>query len=185
MTQDEERKKAPLVDPSLVAFAMLALITGAICYARGMGVFLRGLDDALAMMRQVLPKVAGALLMAGFVQVLLPGELVVKWIGKDTGFKGILIACLAGALTPGGPIISFPLVAALYRMGANISSLVAYLTAWELIGVQRIVIWDIPLMGVKFAMLRVAVSLLLPVLAGLIAQKVSDVLDRTSTGGDQ
>jgi uncharacterized membrane protein YraQ (UPF0718 family) len=183
MTQDEERKKAPLVDPSLVAFAMLALITGAICYARGRGVFLRGLDDALAMMRQVLPKVAGALLMAGFVQVLLPGELVVKWIGKDTGFKGILIACLAGALTPGGPIISFPLVAALYRMGANISSLVSYLTAWELLGVQRILIWDMPLMGVKFMALRVAVSLILPIVAGMVAQKVAGFFEKVPTGG--
>lgn len=184
MTQDEG-KKASLVDPSLVAFAAIALITGAICYARGKGVFLRGLDDAAAMMWQVLPKVAGALLMAGFVQVLLPDELVVKWIGKDAGFKGIMIACLAGALTPGGPMLSFPMVAALYRMGADISSLVAYLTAWELLGVQRILIWDLPLMGVKFMALRVAVSLFLPVLAGIIAQRVADFFDRTLADGDQ
>jgi uncharacterized membrane protein YraQ (UPF0718 family) len=185
MTQDEEKIKASLIDPSLVAFTALALITGALCYARGQGVFLRGLDDAVAMMWQVLPKVVGALLMAGFVQVLLPDELVVKWIGKNTGFKGIMIACLVGALTPGGPMLSFPLVAALYRMGANISSLVAYLTAWELVGVQRILIWDLPLMGVKFTALRVAVSFFLPALAGMIAQKVADFFDGTLAGGDQ
>lgn len=184
MTQDEG-KKASLIDPSLVAFAAIALITGAICYARGKGVFLQGLDDALAMMWHVLPKVAGALLMAGFVQVLLPGELVVKWIGKDSGFKGILIACLAGALTPGGPMLSFPMVATLYRLGANIGALVTYLTAWELLGVQRILIWDMPLMGVKFMALRMAVSLFLPVLAGIIAQKIANFFDRDLADGDQ
>jgi len=185
MVQNVEKKKTPLIDPSIIAFTMLVLITGALCYTRGRGVFLQGLDDAVAMMWQVLPKVVGALLMAGFVQVILPGELVVKWIGKKAGLKGIMIACLAGALTPGGPIISFPLVSALYRMGANISALVAYLTAWELLGVQRIFIWDIPLMGVKFTVLRVAISVLLPLLAGIIAQKVADYFDRTVTGGNQ
>lgn len=184
MTQDEE-KKVPLVEPSVVAFTALACLTGAICYAQGKGVFSRGLDDAVVMMWQVLPKVAGALLMSGFVQVLLPSELVVKWLGKNAGFKGIMIACLAGALTPGGPIISFPLVAALYRMGANISSLVAYLTAWELLGVQRILIWDMPLLGVKFMVLRVAVSFFLPALAGVLAQKIAGTIDRTLARGDQ
>jgi uncharacterized membrane protein YraQ (UPF0718 family) len=184
MEQGEEKQKESLINPSIIAFAALALITGTLCYAKGRGVFLQGLDDAVAMMWQVLPKLAGALLMAGFVQVLLPGELVVKWIGKNAGFKGIMIACLAGVLTPGGPIISFPMVSALYRMGANISSLVAYLTAWELMGVQRIFIWDIPLMGVKFTVLRIATSFFFPVLAGIIAQKVADFFDGTVTGGN-
>lgn len=184
MVQGEEKKKS-FIDPSIIAFTALVLITGAFCYARGRSVFLQGLDDAVAMMWQVLPKVLGALLMAGFVQVLLPGELVVKWIGNKAGFKGIMIASVAGVLTPGGPLLSFPLVAALYRMGANIGALVAYLTAWELMGVLRIVIWDIPLMGVKFTVLRVATSFFFPVLAGIIAQKVADFSGRTVTGGDQ
>ena len=117
--------------------------------------------------------------------MLLPGELVVKWIGKKAGLKGILIACLAGALTPGVPIISFPLLSALYRLGASISSLVAYLTAWELLGVQRILIWDIPLMGVKFTVLRIAVSFFLPVLAGMIAHHVAYFFNRTVARRDQ
>ncbi|MDP2268301.1 MAG: hypothetical protein Q8K46_03945, partial [Deltaproteobacteria bacterium] len=82
-------------------------------------------------------------------------------------------------------MISFPMVSALYRMGANISSLVAYLTAWELMGVQQIFIWDLPLMGVKFTVLRVVISLFFPLLAGMIAQKLADFFDRTLTEGNQ
>lgn len=184
MTQGEEKKKL-LIDPSLIAFTALAFITGALCYGKGEGMFLKGLDDALAMMRHVLPKVAGAILMAGFVQVLLPGELVVKWIGRKSGFRGIMIACLAGSLTPGGPMISFPMVSVLYRMGANISAVIAYLTSWELLGVQRIIIWDMPIMGAQFMLLRVAASLLLPVLAGLTAQRVVRYFEEAKTDGEQ
>jgi len=76
-------------------------------------------------------------------------------------------------LTPGGPIASFPLIAALYKLGADFGPLVAYLTAWELIAVQRMVIWEIPFMGTRFVMFRVLVSFLLPILAGMIARTIA------------
>ena len=177
MAQPEEKKRASLLDPSIIAFAVLAIITAAICYSKGRGVFDKGLADSFTMMRQLLPKIAGAILLAGFVQVLLPREMVMKLIGEKSGFKGIVIASFAGVLTPGGPIVSFPLISALYAMGASVGTLVAYLISWELMGMQRILIWELPLMGVKFTALRVFVSLSFPLLAGIIAQKLTNYFD--------
>ncbi len=180
--QPAEKKGNPFIDPSLIIFAVLVIITAAICYSRGKGVFDKGLDDSVAMMMQIFPKIAGAMLLAGFVQVLLPRETVMQLMGKRAGFKGLVIASFAGMLTPGGPIVSFPLIAALYSMGAAAGTLVAYLISWELMGMQRILIWEIPLMGVKFTLLRVAISLLFPLLAGIIAQKLTNYLDDNKRG---
>jgi uncharacterized membrane protein YraQ (UPF0718 family) len=176
MAEPAEKKKS-LVDPSLAVFAVLVIITAAICYSRGKGVFEKGLDDSAVMMMQIFPKIAGALILAGFVQVLLPRQVVMQLIGEGAGFRGIVIATFAGMLTPGGPIVSFPLISALYSMGAAVSTLIAYLISWELMGMQRILIWEIPLMGVKFTVLRVSVSLLFPLIAGIIAQKLINHLD--------
>lgn len=173
MAEIEEKKKEKLLNPSVIVFAVLAVITAAMCYARGREVFIKGVDDTAAMMVQVLPKLVGALLMSGFVQVLVPREHVVKLMGEKSGFKGLMIAGFAGILTPGGPMISFPLISTLYGMGANIGPLVVYLLSWELLGVQRILVWEIPLLGVKFSMLRMSVSLLLPLLAGVLAQRLA------------
>jgi uncharacterized membrane protein YraQ (UPF0718 family) len=178
-----EGKKAPFLDSSIIAFAVLAIIAAAICYSKGRGVLDEGLADSFTMMRQLLPKIAGAFLLAGFVQVLVPREWVMKLMGEKTGFKGLVIASFAGMLTPGGPIVSFPLISALYSMGAGISTLIAYLISWELMGMQRILIWELPLMGVKFTVLRVSVSLFFPLLAGFLAQKVIDYLDNKKVGG--
>jgi uncharacterized membrane protein YraQ (UPF0718 family) len=177
MAKTEEKKKASLLDPSLIAFAVLAIITAGICYYKGQGVFDKGLADSFNMMTQLIPKIAGAILLAGFVQVLLPREMVMKLIGDKSGFKGLLIASCAGMLTPGGPIVSFPLISALYAMGASYGTLVAYLISWELMGMQRILIWELPLMGVKFTALRVFVSLSFPLLAGALTQKLTDYFD--------
>ncbi|MBI4633139.1 MAG: permease [Deltaproteobacteria bacterium] len=177
MAQPAEKRRKPVIDPSLVIFAALVIITAAICYSRGEAVFDKGLDDSLVMMMQILPKIAGAIILAGFVQVLLPREVVMQLIGERAGFRGLVIATFAGMLTPGGPIVSFPLISALSSMGAAISTLIAYLISWELMGMQRILIWELPLMGVNFTVLRVSVSLFFPLLAGILAQKLVTYLD--------
>ncbi|MFB3884257.1 MAG: permease [Thermodesulfobacteriota bacterium] len=167
-----EKKKIPLPSTSFLIFAAITFIAGAICYSRGRGVFLKGLDASLSMLLLVVPRVIAAFLMAGFIQVLIPTGMIQKWIGEKSGFKGIVIASLAGVFTPGGPMISFPLIAALYKLGANCGPLVAYLISWEILGLQRIIVWEIPFMGVKFAILKFMISIPLPLLAGLTAQKL-------------
>ena len=77
---------------------------------------------------------------------------------------------MAGVITPGGPFTSFPIVFALWVAGADIGALVAYIAAWSLIGIYRLVIWEIPMMGMDLSLLRFFVSIPLPILAGFAAR---------------
>ena len=168
-----EKNRNPFKDTSFLIFAGIAVIAGALCYAKGEDFFRTGVDASVSMTLDVLPRLVAAFLLAGFVEVLMPRDLIRKWIGDKSGLKGVLVASLAGALTPGGPIASFPLIAALYKLGADFGPLVAYLTAWELIAVQRMVVWEIPFMGTRFVLFRLSVSLVLPILAGMIAKTLA------------
>jgi uncharacterized membrane protein YraQ (UPF0718 family) len=71
---------------------------------------------------------------------------------------------------PGGPFASFPLVLALSQAGADIGALIAFLVAWAAIGINRLLIWEIPFMGLEFSALRFVSSLPLPLIAGAIAR---------------
>ncbi len=165
--------RPPLIDQSFVVFAVLAAISGAAVYfLKGEDVFLRSLDGSAELFWIVLPRVIAALLLAGFIQVLISQELVAKLVGEHSGVLGIVIAAVAGALTPGGPLTSFPIVVALYASGAERGALVAYLTAWAMLGVQRMLVWEIPFMGTDFALLRITCVAALPVLAGLMARHI-------------
>ena len=95
--------------------------------------------------------------------------------------RGLLIATVAGTLTPGGPITSFPFVVALYMAGADRGSLVAYLTAWSLLGFQRVMVWEMPLLGLDFVLVRSLANLPFPILAGMLARWLPGIEARVIT----
>jgi len=73
-----------------------------------------------------------------------------------------------GAITPGGPFVSYPLVATLYKSGAAIGPVVAYVTGWSLWAVTRIPL-ELSLVGPHLTFVRIISTLIFPPLAGLIA----------------
>jgi uncharacterized protein len=104
--------------------------------------------------------------LAGLVTVLIPAEAIGKHLGEESGVGGLLIAMLAGSLTPGGPFIQFPIIATLQRSGAGSGPLAAYLTAWLLIPLQRVIIWELPFLGYQFVTARLLMSLAVPLAIG-------------------
>ena len=126
----------------------------------------------LKMMMQIVPKLAAALLVASFLQLMIPRKLVAKWIGEESGAKGVAIATTIGAMTPGGPMTSFPMVSALAESGTGRAPLIAYLVSWSNLGFQRLLIWELPLLGPTFLIMRYIACLPLPFLAAWLATKM-------------
>ncbi len=120
--------------------------------------------------------ILAAFFISSMLALILPKELIATWIGKDSGFKGILIGTLVGAVTPGGPFLTFPILVGFYRVGAAVGPIFAFLTSWSLIGVMRIFVWEIPFLGVKLTLIRVLVSLSLPIFVGVVGQWIYNSL---------
>jgi len=71
------------------------------------------------------------------------------------------------------PFVALPIAAVLRTSGAAAGPVVAYLAGWSLLAIHRLVAWEIPILGLRFAILRYLVSLGLPLAAGLIARAVT------------
>lgn len=149
-----------------IILGVISLIVSYIAYSRG--VHLKGLIVAKNLTLQVLPLLVFAFILAGMLQVLIPTELISRWIGAESGLKGIIIGSLAGGLLPGGPYVSLPIVAGLAKVGASIPVLVSIITGWSLLAVMRLPI-EIGILGPRLTLIRLASVLLLAPLAGLIA----------------
>jgi uncharacterized membrane protein YraQ (UPF0718 family) len=112
----------------------------------------------------LLPRLAIGVIGSGFLAALLPQEVIRSWLGPDSGVTGLALASIAGALTPGGPVVGFAIGASALKSGAGLVAVVAYVTAWALFALQRLFVWEIPVMPARVVWLRVAASLPLPFL---------------------
>jgi len=165
---DKKRRNSGMLIPTIV-MALLAIILLALGYYKGQGQHISGVKSGLSMTVEILPLLIFAFIVAGMVQVLLPRELLSKWVGVESGMRGILIGTVAGGLTPGGPYVSLPVVAGLLRSGASIGTMVAFLTGWSLWAVSRLPM-EVGVLGWKFTLFRIASTFFFPPIAGLIAQ---------------
>lgn len=118
--------------------------------------------------------------LGGLIQVLIPRALIAKWLGHASGLKGILIGSYIGIIMPGGPWVTLPVIASIYRAGAGVGPVIALLTGRAMLGILMLVVWQIPFLGVEIPLARYIASLFIPPLVGLAGAAVFRMLTRLS-----
>jgi len=166
----KRRKRKPF-DWSTAFIATVVCSAAVVIYFRdGQAKFLEILSSDFELFIDILPKVLAACLIAAFVAVLMPREVVLRWVGAESGLMGLVIATIAGVICPGGPITIFPIAAAFVAIGADVGATVAFMTSWTLLGYARALVWELPFFGPEFVIWRTIVAIPLPILAGFIAR---------------
>ncbi|MEM8730244.1 MAG: permease [Pseudomonadota bacterium] len=129
--------------------------------------------DGLLFVAALLPKILCGVFVASALPVLLPREKVAGWIGPDSGLKGLIYAAIAGAIIPGGPMMTFPLAAGMLLAGADLAAAITCITAWSLFGLNRTLIWELSFLHADLVALRVLIALPMPILVGLLVRRVT------------
>jgi hypothetical protein len=117
----------------------------------------------------LVPRMAIGVLGSGFIAAALPQDSVAYWLGSSSGVFGIVVATIAGAMTPGGPVVGFAVAAAALKGGAGAPQVIAYSTAWALYAFPRLLTYELPIMPARVVWLRVVASLPLPFIAAWLA----------------
>lgn len=154
----------PTIIVGVLAIALLLM-----GYLRGEGQHISGLRSTGALLLQILPLLVFAFIVAGMIQVLIPREVIAKWVGAESGLRGLLVGTIAGGLAPGGPYVSLPVAAGLLHSGASVGTMVAFLTGWSLWAIQRLPM-EVGILGWRLMLIRVASTFFFPPIAGFIAQ---------------
>src|SRR5207247_2062853 len=82
-----------------------------------------GAKTGLSLIWFILPRLIPALILTGMLQVVIPQEAVAQYFGHGSGLSAILMASVAGVLTPGGPMVSVPLLVVLANSGMALAPL--------------------------------------------------------------
>lgn len=148
----------------------IAAIASVIAYLKEPSLLFEGLKEGATFSWQIILVLIPAFIMGGIIIKLLPVDAIGKWVGAHSGWRGMAIATLGGALTPGGPVVQFPIIALLYQKGMGVGPLTAYVSAWSLIQIQRFLFMELPLLGWQLALVRMGASFVFPVIIGFVAQ---------------
>lgn len=165
-----------IADRVFIIVALVAIATGVVLYeVKGAAAVAEALRDDLRVFTVFIVFLPAVLMLASIVEVMLPKSAVERWLGVGSGFKGIAVATFAGAFTPGGPFLAFPMVLALYRAGADWAPLITYITSWSILSMPRLLVFEIPFAGGELASVRYLSCLILPPIAGLLARYITRI----------
>ncbi|MHA2428416.1 MAG: permease [Candidatus Hermodarchaeia archaeon] len=163
-------KSKPKRDYTQMFLLLVAIVLGVVSYQiGGISLALGGLISGGNFLLSVLLLLIAAFLTAGLIQALVSEEMVSRWLGTKSGWRGIALACLGGALIPGGPYVYYPIAGALLNTGAGIGVLVAFIAAKNLWSISRIPM-EIALLGPELTLIRYGITFLIPPVLGFLAE---------------
>jgi uncharacterized protein len=151
---------------ALIALLIMAIVL--LFFAFRQGKVAEGFQVAGRMFFNVLPLLICAFIIVGFIDLLIPKELLQEWLGEESGWKGLIIGPAVGALVQGGPYVFFPLYDAIFRDSVSTGTAVSMITAWGMINIGHLP-YEFTFLGARFVALKYCMYIAIPTLAGLLA----------------
>jgi uncharacterized membrane protein YraQ (UPF0718 family) len=128
---------------------------------------IRNTWDYLVEMVVILIPVA---MLMGLFEVWVPKQLIGKYLGRESGWKGILLAVFFGTAPTGPLYVAFPIAAMLLKKGASPLNVVVFLNTWAAIKIPQLLV-EAKFMGPSFMLVRLALTLPAAILMGWLIQK--------------
>lgn len=155
-----------LLTDTMIVLGLMALILFGAAFRKGL--HLEGLRSGYRMFLKVVPLLFLAFVLVGYLNLLLPKEILSDWLGESAGWKGLFIGPVIGALVQGGPFAFFPLFDSVFRDTVTTGTAVAMITAWGMINIGHLP-YEAAFLGPRFIMLKYSLYLLFPTIAGFLA----------------
>ena len=139
-------------------FIMMIFLT-AIVVIVNREIGLKAVSTTLFSLKEMLLIVPPIFVLLGLLDVWVPRETMVKYLGEGSGIKGILISLFIGSAAAGPLYGAFPVALVLMRKGAKFSNILLFIGAWSTTKIPML-LFEIASLGIKFALTRLAVSLI-------------------------
>ena len=115
---------------------------------------------------QMLKILPCAFILIGLFEVWVKKETVEKHLGAESGIRGYIWSILLAGTTVGGLYVAFPVAYSLFRKGAQLGVIFAYISASAICRIPM-TIFEASFLGLKFSIIRLLVSLPLVIVGSM------------------
>ena len=108
--------------------------------------------------RTMLLVVPPIFLLLGLMDVWVPREMMMRFMGPGSGIKGSLIAFAVGSAAAGPLYGAFPVAAILMKKGASFTNILIFIGAWSTTKIPML-LFEMKALGFRFALARLAIDI--------------------------
>lgn len=119
-------------------------------------------------MLSVLPPI---FLLLGLLDVWVPRQTIIRYLGDRSGIVGIALSIFLGAAAAGPLYGAFPIAAVMAKKGAKYSNILVFLGAWSTLKIPMF-LFEISYLGINFAVTRWLVNVPGVVLMAFVIDKL-------------
>jgi uncharacterized membrane protein YraQ (UPF0718 family) len=131
----------------------------------------KALMKAWKSFENIMPQFLGIFVLIGIVLAILNPQIISKIIGGSSGWLGVLLASLVGAITLIPGFIAFPLSAMLLQGGAGYMQIGAFISSLMMVGVVTLPL-EIRYFGRKAALMRNLLAFVFSLFVAFVIGKV-------------
>jgi uncharacterized membrane protein YraQ (UPF0718 family) len=152
-------------------FYLIAIIFLIISFRKDKKKTTIALKKAWKSFENLLPQRYSVLMIVGLMLSVMNADVISKIIGADSGFLGVAIAAIVGAITLIPPYVSFPTAAMLLQKGAGYMQIGTFVSALMMVGIATMPI-EMKYFGKKLTILRNVFAFIFSFVVGLIIKLV-------------
>jgi len=109
-------------------------------------------------------------ILLGLLDVWVDRATMMKYIGKGSGFKGVLLAFLLGSAAAGPLYAAFPVAGIMLKKGSSLFNVFIFIGAWSTTKIPMLT-FEAASMGLTFTLIRLGLSIIGILAIALITEK--------------
>lgn len=124
----------------------------------------------LSNLKEMLLLIPPIFIIMGLMDIWVPKETLIKYMGHGSGATGLLLAFVLGTVAAGPLYVAFPMGILLLKKGAKLSNVIFFLGVWSSTKLP-IVLFEAASLGVNFTLIHIAISIPLYLLIAFYIEK--------------
>jgi uncharacterized membrane protein YraQ (UPF0718 family) len=118
----------------------------------------RAFNIAGSSFRQMFSVLPPIMILLGLMDVWIPREKMMKFMGPGSGIAGIVLSIVLGSLAAGPMYAAFPFTAVLLKKGVKFSNIIIFMSAWCVTKIPTF-LFELAALGARFTFTRLLINL--------------------------
>lgn len=140
------------------SFFIVSVIILIVIFFINSSIAVETIESAKSSFFQMLSVIPPIMILLGLMDIWVPREVLMKYMGEDSGIMGIVLSMLIGSVAAGPMYAAFPFTIVLMKKGVKFSNVIIFMNAWCVTKISTL-LFEVSALGFKFTIVRLLIDI--------------------------